>query len=38
MITKEFASAFAHHWIESWNKHDLDEILSHYSDEFNWRL
>ena len=34
MITKEFASAFAHHWIESWNKHDLDEILSHYSDEF----
>ena len=23
---------FADEWIESWNSHDLDRILSHYSD------
>lgn len=34
MITKEFALAFAHHWIESWNSHNLEEILSHYSEDF----
>jgi len=34
MITKEFALAFAHHWVESWNSHDLEEILSHYSEDF----
>ena len=34
MITKESAQAFAHHWIESWNTHDLEQILSHYSDDF----
>jgi hypothetical protein len=25
--------AFALEWIESWNSHDLDRILSHYSDD-----
>ena len=24
---------FAAKWIEAWNSHDLDEILSHYSDD-----
>ena len=24
---------FAREWIESWNSHDLDRILSHYSDD-----
>jgi len=24
---------FAKNWIESWNSHDLTEILSHYSDD-----
>lgn len=28
-----FAHAFAHEWIDAWNSHDLDRILSHYSDE-----
>lgn len=23
---------FARHWIEAWNKHDLEEIISHYAD------
>jgi ketosteroid isomerase-like protein len=27
------AKKFANTWIESWNSHDLDNILSHYSDD-----
>lgn len=34
MITKEFAQHFASGWIDAWNAHDLDRILSHYSDDF----
>lgn len=34
MIEKEFAEKFAVEWIESWNSHDLDRILSHYADAF----
>lgn len=32
MIDKKFAAHFAREWIDSWNSHDLDRILSHYSD------
>ena len=34
MIEKEFAEHFAADWIESWNAHDLERILSHYADDF----
>jgi ketosteroid isomerase-like protein len=34
MITKDFALRFAEDWIESWNSHDLDRILSHYTADF----
>lgn len=34
MITKESAHAFAQHWVEAWNAHDMDQILSHYTDDF----
>jgi len=27
------AQKFAKNWIECWNSHNLDDILSHYSDE-----
>ena len=27
------AKEFAKTWIDSWNSHDLDDILSHYSDD-----
>ena len=27
------AIKFANQWIESWNSHDLDDILAHYSDD-----
>src|SRR5262245_31681453 len=34
MIDKKFAEDFARDWIDSWNSHDLDRILAHYSDQF----
>jgi len=34
MITKEFAQRFASEWIDAWNAHDLERILSHYTDDF----
>jgi hypothetical protein len=34
MIDTEFAERFAHEWVEAWNNHDLKEVLSHYSDDF----
>jgi len=33
-MTKEFATAFAQDWIESWNLHDIEKILSHYTEDF----
>jgi hypothetical protein len=27
------ANAFAHAWVQAWNSHDLEEILSHYTDD-----
>ncbi len=27
------AGKFAHDWIVSWNSHDLDKIMKHYSDD-----
>jgi len=29
-----FAERFANDWIDSWNSHDLQRILSHYADDF----
>lgn len=34
MIDPTFAERFAHDWIEAWNRHDLDRILSHYAEDF----
>ena len=34
MIDKKFAEQFAREWIDSWNSHDLDRILSYYDDQF----
>lgn len=34
MIDHDFAKRFADDWIAAWNRHDLDHILSHYSDDF----
>lgn len=34
MISREQALAFAHDWIDAWNAHDMERILSHYEDDF----
>ena len=34
MITQAQADRFGKDWIEAWNSHDLDRILSHYSEDF----
>jgi SnoaL-like domain len=34
MLENKFAEHFAADWIDSWNSHDLDRILLHYTDDF----
>jgi len=34
MLDKAFADHFAADWIDSWNTHDLDRVLAHYTDDF----
>lgn len=36
MIKRSFAEDFAAEWIAAWNSHDLDRILSHYTDDFQF--
>lgn len=33
-MNNDQAQKFAAEWISAWNNHDLDEILSHYEDDF----
>ena len=33
-IDRKFAEDFAREWEKAWNAHDLEEILSHYSEDF----
>ncbi|MDB6024623.1 MAG: hypothetical protein JWM68_846 [Verrucomicrobiales bacterium] len=32
-MTNEQANSFAKEWIESWNNHDLEQVLGHYTDD-----
>lgn len=34
MIDSRSTNEFADQWVKAWNSHDLDEILSHYTDDF----
>ncbi len=34
MVLQALAEHFAADWIEAWNAHDLERILSHYADDF----
>ena len=34
MVTRDRALKFAQEWIEAWNAHDLQGVLSHYTDDF----
>lgn len=33
-ISPNFAKSFAEEWISSWNSHDINKVLSHYSEDF----
>ena len=33
-INYDFAKKFAQQWVLDWNSHDLEKILSHYSNDF----
>jgi hypothetical protein len=33
MITQQKADEITREWIEAWNRHDLDAIISHYSND-----
>ena len=34
MISTTFAQEFVQEWVASWNSHDLDRVMSHYTDDF----
>ena len=34
MIDQHAAFTFTEQWVSAWNAHDLDKILSHYTDDF----
>lgn len=34
MIEQQMAHAFAEEWINAWNSHNMERILSHYTDDF----
>jgi ketosteroid isomerase-like protein len=33
MLTEEQAKELAHDWVQSWNSHNLDQIISHYEED-----
>ena len=35
-MTEEEARQFGRKWVDAWNGHDLDEILSHYADDIEF--
>ena len=32
MIDRDVAWKFAHEWLDAWNRHDVDAIMTHYAD------
>ena len=34
MNSTQFAQEFAKEWVDSWNFHNLDRIMSHYAEDF----
>lgn len=37
VIDPDWARSLATEWVAAWNSHDLDRILSHYTDDFEMR-
>jgi SnoaL-like domain len=36
MLNDDFYEKFASEWIEAWNSHDIESILSHYEEDFEF--
>jgi len=36
VIDQEFAKHFADEWVSAWNSHDMDAIMAHYDDNFEF--
>lgn len=34
MLSHAFAAAFAEDWIDGWNRHDVERVLAHYTEDF----
>lgn len=34
VVDREFAEHFARDWIDAWNSHDIERVLSHYAEDF----
>lgn len=32
-LTEKWSIDFAHSWLNAWNEHDVDSVLSHYADD-----
>jgi hypothetical protein len=35
-VEREFAEKFAAEWVDAWNAHDLDRLLSHFAEDVVW--
>jgi hypothetical protein len=36
MLTEEHAQRFANDWIDAWNTHDLDRVMTHYDESIEY--
>ena len=36
MFTEHKAKEFAEHWIQAWNSHDIEAIVSHYAEDVEY--
>lgn len=34
MLDRGYAENFAQEWIDAWNAHDIERVLTHYTDDF----
>lgn len=37
VIDEAFARQFAQDWVAAWNAHDLDQVLAHYEEDFEFQ-
>jgi len=37
VLNSEFANNFTQEWVDSWNSHDIENIIDHYADTLEFR-